>query len=616
MNGKVAAAAAALIVLGWQARSAPLLLAGAGVLAGVLVVARSRRTGARLGLRLGWWAAGAGAVLAVGGWRTGSMPLLLAGVGALAGAGWLAYSGGFGGTAGTLSRWQRRSRRRRGVASTGQILARSSWLTMRRRAVVLRPSLADLPRRRRWRVRAGEVALPLARVGLLRVWSPIEDVVLVVGGPRRGKSGWLAGRIIDAPGAVIATSTRVDLHTVTAGLRAGRGPVYVFNPGNVGSLPSTIGFDPLTGCRNPVTASDRAADMLAAAGGPAAAGSAEREFWVGQGRRVLAALLHAAALGGRSMADVLGWVANPAAATAEVTRLLRRSPAAAFTDDAVQFLTTNDRTRTSITSTVMPALGWLTNPAAVAATQAPTGFEVAALLRTRGTVYLLGGEEASTAPLVAALTGHIAREARRIAEDRGGRLDPPLTLALDEAALICPVPLDKWTSDMGGRGITLIIAVQSRAQLIAHFGPGAAAILNNAGSVLLFGGTTDADDLNHWSTLAGSWDEPVQTVSADGQVISWTVRQVPVLPPERIARLPRYRAVVFRPEMDVAVGRCQMAWTRRDVRAAARRDRRDTARVLRAAEAATRQPPPTPTADQPDQPDQPADRPHDRTEDA
>jgi type IV secretion system protein VirD4 len=33
---------------------------------------------------------------------------------------------------------------------------------------------------------------------------------------------------------------------------------------------------------------------------------------------------------------------------------------------------------------------------------------------------------------------------------------------LDEAALICPVPLDKWTADMGGRNITIHIAAQSR----------------------------------------------------------------------------------------------------------------------------------------------------------
>ncbi|MCA1656743.1 MAG: type IV secretion system protein VirD4, partial [Actinobacteria bacterium] len=69
--------------------------------------------------------------------------------------------------------------------------------------------------------------------------------------------------------------------------------------------------------------------------------------------------------------------------------LLRRSPsAAAYVPDAEQFLTTNDRTRSSITSTIMPCLGWLSSPAACAATSGTAPFDVAELLRAKATVYL------------------------------------------------------------------------------------------------------------------------------------------------------------------------------------------------------------------------------------
>ena len=86
---------------------------------------------------------------------------------------------------------------------------------------------------------------------------------------------------------------------------------------------------------------------------------------------------------------------------------------------------------------------------------AGTPFDVEALLYQCGTVYMLGAQDAQVAPLVTALTGHIARTARQIAgRQPGGRLDPPLTLDLDEAALICPIPLDEWTADMGGRNVT------------------------------------------------------------------------------------------------------------------------------------------------------------------
>ena len=474
------------------------------------------------------------------------------------------------GSRGVVRRWSRRSRRNDGVASRVQLLRTVSRFAVRRRATVLRPSLGDLSRWQRLRTPTRAVATRLARVGVFGVWSPIEDVTLRIGGPRTGKSGELAGRILDAQGAVIATSTRTDLVELTGLLRAEQGPVGVFNPSGLAGFPSTVTFDPLSGCRKPKTATERAADLLAGVATPGQAGG-DRDFWAGQARRVLAALLHAAALGGLSMRDVLVWVADPDAASTEVQRLLRRSSEPSYEADALQFLTTNERTRSSICATVMPALGWLTDPIAAAAAQAGD-FDVARLLAERGTVYMLGAEDAQTAPLVTALTGHIAREARRLsAEQPSGRLDPPLTLALDEAALICPVPLDQWTADMGGRNITIHIAAQSRAQLRQRFGEaGAAAILNNTATLLIFGGTRDPEDLAAYATLAGERDEDVPTYDQNGGQGSITIRRVPVLSAAQIAHLPAGRVMIVSRGMPVTIGAVQMAWKRRDVRRAAR----------------------------------------------
>ncbi|GAA5026139.1 type IV secretory system conjugative DNA transfer family protein [Actinopolymorpha pittospori] len=489
------------------------------------------------------------------------------------------------GSAGQVGRWSRRSRRNDGVASAWTILRVASGWAMRRKATVLRPSLAQLNVARRLWVSTREFATPLARVGWLLVWSAVEDVTLRIGGPRTGKTGELAGRILDAPGAVIATSTRTDLIELTRGLRSKRGPVEVFNPSGVGGLPSTITFDPLSGCEQPSTATSRASDLLSGVSAPGA--GSDREFWASQARRVLASLMHAAALGKASMRDVLAWVADPDANAAEVRRLLRRSPEPAYESDALQFLSTNERTRSSICSTIMPALGWLTDSTAAAATQpdpSGRGFDVAALLERRGTVFMLGAEDAQVAPLVTALTGHVAREARRIAADQpGGRLDPPLTLALDEAALICPIPLDNWTADMGGRGVTIHIAVQSRAQLRQRWGDtGAGAIMNNAATVMVFGGTRDPDDLAAYSTLAGERDEEVATHDHDGKLTSISYRRVPVLSPAQIAQIPVGQVVIIRRGMPPAIGRVQMAWRRRDVRRDQRRTDRDMRRFRHA----------------------------------
>jgi type IV secretion system protein VirD4 len=528
------------------------------------------------------------------------------------------------GSRGTRAREEARRRRNEGMASRWSIFTTASWFAMRRRAKVLRPSFAG-----RWWIRAVEVAQPLARVGWWTIWSAIEDVTIRVGGPRVGKSGELAGRILDAPGAVIATTTRTDLYdtcapvlrtdrarsvfnlfgcgvavlvaevlyvldtqlwiTVTVSVvavvpmsilfgprpREGR-PVYVFNPSGLGGLVSTVAFNPLVGCKDPVTANHRAGDLLAGAGS-SGGGSDERQHWVEQARRALAMLMHAAALHDRTMGDVLAWAADPTRAEREVLALLAKSTAHSVVEDAKQFFSTNDRTQSSITTTIMPALGWLSDPRAWEVTQPTTDgrrvqLDIGVLLELRGAVFLLGGEEAQSAPLVTALTGYIAREARHLASmSPAGRLDPGLTLVLDEAALVCPVPLDKWTADMGGRNICIHIGVQSFQQLVDRFGKAAAAsILTNAGTLMVFGGTRSEDDLRLYSMLAGEREEIQYTHDAWGRVSATTTRVSPTIPVGMVAQLRARQVVLFKRGMFPMIGRVKMAWTRTDVKWAQR----------------------------------------------
>jgi type IV secretion system protein VirD4 len=130
------------------------------------------------------------------------------------------------------------------------------------------------------------------------------------------------------------------------------------------------------------------------------------------------------------------------------------------------------------------------------------------------------------------------------------------------------VPLDRWTADMGGRGVSIIAAFQSRAQMIDRYGEAKTAVtLTNTGAKVLFGGTGDRDDLTYWSTLAGERDEPITTTDLHGRVASRTVRKVAVLSAAQIAGLPEGKVVVFRRGMSPVIGRVQMAYRRPDVRA-------------------------------------------------
>lgn len=560
-----------------------LLLAVGGVAAAVVVSAAVRKLSRSVDRKLvvtvlvGLALGGAAWVLFAHGLL--AFLLALAVVGGV-GVGWVAWRRG--GTASTITRWSERSRRRSGVATLWQVARVASAWRMHRKAAAVRPHLRDAGWRERWRVNTHELAVELCRVSGVRVWASVEDVVFICAGPRSGKTALLGNFVIDAPGAVVTTSTRTDVVEATQVLRAKKGPVWIYNPGGLAELESTITFDPVYGCDNPTTAIERAADMIPSREDD----RGESAHWDAQSRRVLAAFLHAAGLsrGSRTAHDVLRWVANPDQAVTEVQLLLRRSPVPSFGPDVEQFVSTNPTTRSSITSGIMPALQWLNSPSAVASTKGGAPFDVAELILSKGTVYLLGRHEANTAPLLAALTGYIAREGRRLAAlpsfegSCRGRLDPPLTFPLDEAARVSPVPLPDWTGDFGGSGIQLILAFQSRADVIDRYGKsGCARILNNSGSVMYLGGNKDADnDLEFWSKLAGDRDEVVKTRNGDGVVTSTSVRKAPVLSVGQLANLPLWRAVVFTGRMPVAIGEISRVWERRDVRALARATRKAT----------------------------------------
>ncbi|WP_460660862.1 type IV secretory system conjugative DNA transfer family protein [Kribbella swartbergensis] len=467
---------------------------------------------------------------------------------------------------GLLRRLGRAGRVTDGLASGWDVRRVSSARMLRKKAKIVRPSLAQLPAWKRRSVPLTQLGTTVATVGWVRVRSSAEDHTITFAGPRAGKTGLLMGHLLDAPGAVIATSTKTDILDITRTQRAKRGPVWVFDPDGLTTDGSTITFDPLVGCTDPGVVMDRASDLLDGVG----AKSDDAEHWLNLARQALTALMHAAALGGYTMADVQRWIAHPDDdAKSDVLWQLRVANATGFEQQAMQFFTNNERTRSSISTTIMPALSWLSVPTAAAAA-APGGvpFDVERLLAENGTVYLLGAEDKKTAPLVTALTAHIARQAKALAvRTPGRRLDPQLTMVLDEAALICLIPLDRWTGDFGSRGITLHISAQSRAQLRDRFGEAATgALVTNVTTKVLLAGTSDDDDLQFWSTLCGERLEQVATRDRTTGGVSISDRRVPVLTPGQVAQLRAGQALIITRGMPPAIGRVKMAWKRRDLR--------------------------------------------------
>lgn len=435
-----------------------------------------------------------------------------------------------------------------GMATPAEAAVAAGRRALLRRASVVRPSLATAGSRLRAGVEPRAVGYRLGRVGHRELWCSVEDSALLVGPPRMGKGlhvviPW----VLDAPGAVVTTSTRPDTLAVTFHARSERGPVAIFDPQCLAGLPGGLRWSPVRGCESPRTALVRARGLAAGAGWGRSVN--DSDFWAGQTESALRCLLHAAALEGRRGVDLYRWSLDPALAEDAVSILSRRADAAPGWADALDAAVHADpRTRDSIWLGVRQSLAALADPDVLAAVDPDPreAFDPSTFLRNRGTLFLLASAvaSASCAPLVAAFVEDITETARMLAaRASGARLDPPLLLALDEIANLTPLPsLPSLMAEGGGTGITTLTVLQSLAQARHRWGEHAADTIWDAATVkIVLGGLAKLRDLEDVARLLGEVDEPTQTLSrgrAGERSSSTSLRQVPVMPPSVLRTLP------------------------------------------------------------------------------
>jgi type IV secretory pathway TraG/TraD family ATPase VirD4 len=439
------------------------------------------------------------------------------------------------------------------------------------RALRLRPSLAgtkpaDLP--------AGDVGLLLGRLGpkprSAELFCSWEDVAVAIMAPRSGKTTTLAVPVtLAAPGAVVLTSNKTEGWKETTALRAAQTgqTVWTFDPQRIAHTPQTWWWNPLRDLRSVAEANRLAGHFVATVEDD------RRDIWGPAAKELLATLLLAAAVGGRSLVDVYEWLANEA--TPVPGGLLRESGYDLLARTLRGTQDSPPETRGSVYFTARAATAclrdpqitaWVTPPAnsdnhpngAVGA-NGPDGaagslveFRPEDFPTSRQTLYLLSKDEGGSAgPLVAALTDRVLRCGVAAAERRGGRLDPPMVLVLDEAANICRISdLPSLYSHLGSRGIIPLTILQSYSQAVGVWGETGTKALWGAATVKLIGAGIDdpafAEDL---SRLVG--DHDVLTVSRSsgggrgGSSRTSATRQQRILPANAIRELPKGRALLL-----------------------------------------------------------------------
>lgn len=439
-------------------------------------------------------------------------------------------------------------RSRRGYAAGRQLAAALSDKAVLARGTVVRPSLTGS----RYTVLDVGVRIGRAARGGMPLAISAESSVLLFAAPRQGKTSQVVIPWLHTwPGPALVTSVRTDVVENTATLRAGDGrPVLMMTPTAMIDWPDRLTWSPTSGCADFERARVRA-DVMVTVGktGRDTTDSGNAAYFGMMATNMLASWLHAAAISGGSMDDVLRWALDER--LDEPVKILRDNPAAApgtaaMLDAAYR---SPDVTRSNLWTTVQTAVAPMLSPPARATftTHGGAGLDIETFLKNSGTIYLLVSEKqaADLAPLISAFFDEVAETAKRVADrSPGGRLDPPLGLFLDEVANVVPLPhLPALMSYAGGSGIFTLAVLQNRAQAENRWGREGAAMLWGAATVKIALGGLSGDELRDLSALAGEYRETLTTIQrgSGGHTIQTTLQDRRTIRPEEIRTLSEAR---------------------------------------------------------------------------
>nr|WP_179486533.1 TraM recognition domain-containing protein [Microbacterium immunditiarum] len=390
--------------------------------------------------------------------------------------------------------------RRAGFASAGEVTAHLSRKAVLRRGPQLRPGLQ--------RPQPTDVGWRVGRSRGVNVLVSIEDSVAVVGPPRSGK-GYrvLISAILDWAGPLVTTSTTNDNLTATLRMRQQRGDVLVFDPQGISGIRDTLRIDPIAGCEDPLVATQRGTAIVT---GTALGTSSHNQEWAQVASTVLARLLHAAAVSGRTVSDLYQWGSNPALARSAVG-ILRTDGAAGWGDGLDAILAGDEKLLSSTWFGVQAAVAPLAIPQIRDALQPGPGdrFDPAEFLTGQNTLYLLGSGAGAGAMggFLGALLDDVVEVARRTAlASPGARLGLPLGLILDEIAnLFRWAALPRVMADGGGRGICTFVVLQALSQAETAWSKAEAdTIWAAATAKVLLGGASNVSHLRDIESLLGS----------------------------------------------------------------------------------------------------------------
>ncbi|WP_406693316.1 TraM recognition domain-containing protein (plasmid) [Saccharopolyspora sp. ID03-671] len=381
-----------------------------------------------------------------------------------------------------------------------------------------------------------------------------EDVSVFVAGPRTGKTtSWVVPAIVNAPGPVVATSNKRDIHDHTRGVREQVGTCYVFDPQSIAKVEPSWWYNPLRAVTGPRKASELTAHFAAATTAPDAS---KDSYFDTEGENLCAYFFLAAARSGKPITQAYEWITDHRAARQALDCL--RPEDRLIAGKLRKLIELPEKQREGVFGSALKLLQCLEEPSVLRWVTPPPDdedrpeFAPEEFVNSTHTLYLLSREGVGSAgPLTAALTFDIMEAGRERAADLpGGRLDPPILYILDEAANVVRIrELPNLYSHFGSAGQNVLTIVQSWEQMVEAWGRSGAQKLWDASNVRVYGGgNADADFLEKVSKLVGPMDEVVWSTTYDrhgGGSRSSSVRTKQILDVADLQALPRGRALAL-----------------------------------------------------------------------
>ncbi|MFF9403792.1 type VI secretion protein [Streptomyces sp. NPDC014744] len=298
---------------------------------------------------------------------------------------------------------------------------------------------------------------------------------LVVHGPPAVRRPTVVRAILEADGPALVVTSDPTVWAETKGPRAKLGPVLVYDPGHLCDTPARLHWSPTTGCEDADTAASRSAALLAPVRPQARMDAATADT----AETLLKCWLHAAAVDGRPFRQVHRWALGGGAH--EAVRLLRTHPRAAsglagLLESALAAHPERREMAQELTVRAFGALSTVHIREACTPNRADS-LALASFVDEGGILYVVGEpiedprSGPGAMPLLTALASHVVEHGRRLAaRSADGRLDPPMTLVLDDVAAVAPLPrLPELLSTGGAAGLPTLALLRSREQARARW---------------------------------------------------------------------------------------------------------------------------------------------------